>query len=108
MDLSEDEKDDYGTAKQRLLSKLTPASFEPLNEFHRWKLLPGEVLSVFVHHLKELLGKAMPNLNATAHDQLLLHHFVVGLPQSGWSAIESDGRGQGGASPSTANRLSSL
>ena len=68
--------------KQMVTSKLTPASFVTLDEFHRRKLLPGEVLSVFIHHLKKLLLQALPDLDATTRDQLLLHQFVAGLPQA--------------------------
>lgn len=82
MDLSKDEKDVYETAKQRLIGKLTPALFVTLNKFHQRKLQPGEALSVFVHHLKKLLGQAMPDLDAAAHNQLLLHQFVAGLSQA--------------------------
>ena len=62
-DLSTEEKDNYETVKQMLTSKLTPVSFMMLEEFHRWKLLPGEALSMFVHHLKKLLLQTMPDLN---------------------------------------------
>ena len=37
-------------------------------------------LSVFVHEMKVLLVHAMPGLDATSHDQLLLHQFLAGLP----------------------------
>ena len=82
MDLSVEEKDSYETAKQTLTSKLTPASFVTLDEFHRRKLLPGEALSVFVHHLKKLLLQVMPDLDTMTRNQLLLHQFVAGLPQA--------------------------
>ena len=82
MDLSTEEKDSYETVKQTLTSKLTPVSFVTLDEFHRRKLLPGEALSVFVQHLKKLLLQAMPALDTTTRDQLLLRQFVAGLPQA--------------------------
>ena len=82
MDLSTEEKDNYETVKQTLTSKLTPVSFVTLDEFHRRKLLPGEALSVFVQHLKKLLLQAMPALDTTTRDQLLLRQFVAGLPQA--------------------------
>ena len=50
MDLSAEEKNNYETVKQTLTSKLTPASFMTLDEFHHRKQLPGEALSVFIHH----------------------------------------------------------
>ena len=50
MDLSAEEKNNYETVKQTLTSKLTPASFMTLDEFHHRKQLPGEALSVSIHH----------------------------------------------------------
>lgn len=47
--------------------------FGSLDQFHRRKLRPSKALSVFVHDLKTLLEQAMPGLEETAHDQLLLH-----------------------------------
>ena len=44
------------------------------------KLRPGEVLSVFMHKLRKLLGQAMPDLEALARDQLLLQQLLTGLP----------------------------
>ena len=82
MDLSAEEKDNYETVKETLTSKSTSAVFVILDEFHQRKLLPGEALSVFVHHLKKLLLQVMPDLDTTTRYQLLLHQFVAGLPQA--------------------------
>ena len=43
-------------------------------------MVPGEVLPVFVHDIKQLLDQAMPGLDAKAKEQLLLHQFMAGLP----------------------------
>ena len=56
--------------------------FVSLEAFHSRKLRPGEALSVFVHELKKLLDQAMPGLDATARDQLLLHQFLGGIPST--------------------------
>ena len=82
MHLSAKEKDNYETVKQTLISKLTPALFVTMDEFHQRKHLPGKALSVFIHHLKKLLLQAMPDLDTTTCDQLLLHQFMAGLPQA--------------------------
>ena len=37
---------------------------------------------MFVHDLKKLLGHTMPDLGSTAHDQLLLHQFLAGIPDT--------------------------
>ena len=42
----------------------------------------GEALSVFVHDLKKLFEQAMPGLDKPAQDQLLLHQFLVGVPDA--------------------------
>ena len=80
LDLSEEERGNFETAKKTITGKLMLAPFVTLDEFHRRKLLPGEALSVFVHDLKKLLGQAMSNLDAEARDQLLLHQFLAGIP----------------------------
>ena len=56
--------------------------FVSLGEFHRRKLRPGEALSVFVHDAKKLLDQAMPKLEKNAREQLLLHQFLGGLPET--------------------------
>ena len=56
--------------------------FEALDNFHNHRLRPEEALSIFVHDMKMLLEQAMPRLDNTACDQLLLHQFLAGLPSS--------------------------
>ena len=47
------------------------------------KLRPGKALSVFVHDLKKLLGYACGvRSRCCFHDQLLLHQFFAGLPET--------------------------
>ena len=59
-----------------------PASFVMLDEFHWRKLLSGEALPMFFHHLKKLLPQVMPDLDTTMRDQLLLHWFMEEQPQA--------------------------
>ena len=89
MDLMAEEKDYYETTKQTPTSKITPASFVMLDEFHWRKLLSGEVLPMFFHHLKKLLLQVKLDLDTMMRDQLLLHQFVAGPPRSE-AAIERD------------------
>ena len=51
-----------------------------LDEFNAQRLNPGESLPLFLHKLKQLSKKAMPDADATTRNQLLLHQFVSGLP----------------------------
>ena len=82
LELSEEQQSDYKQAKEKITDKLAPLKFEALDKFHKRKLRPGEALSVFVHDMKVLLEQAMPRLDNTARDQLLLHQFLTGLPVS--------------------------
>lgn len=80
LELSEEQQGDYKTAKEKLKCKMMPMGFASLEEFHRRKLHPGEPLPLFVYELKKLLEQAMPDVDATARNQLLLHQFLAGLP----------------------------
>lgn len=82
LELSEEEQGDYKTAKKLLCKKIMPMEFISLDEFHKRAFREGESLSVFFHDLKKLLSAAMPNLEASARNQLLLHQLLAGLPSS--------------------------
>ena len=82
LELSEEEQDDYASVKEALVKAMMPMEFVSLDDFHRRKLRPGEALSVFVHAMKKLLEQAMPSLDKSARDQLLLHQFLAGLPDN--------------------------
>ena len=79
LELSEEQKQWYATAKKELSIALMPMEFVSLNNFHRCMMRPGEALSVFVHDLKKLLEQAMLELDAPAREQLLLHQFLTGI-----------------------------
>ena len=61
--------------------------------FHHCMLQPGKTLAVFIHDKTRLLAQAMPDLDLAAHDQLLLHQFMAGLPSTGgqqlWAVEEA-------------------
>ena len=80
MELSEDEQKDFDDAKKKIAERIVPEVFVTLDEFHKRRLLPGESLSLFVYELKKLLDQAMPGMDATAREQLLLHQFLGGVP----------------------------
>lgn len=82
LELSEGEQSDYKEAKEAIINRMTPMGFVTLEGFHRRRLRPGEALSIFLHDLKKLLNQAMPDIDATARGQLLLHQFLAGLPDS--------------------------
>ena len=90
LELSEEEQSHYRIAKKRMIKKIAPMKFVTLEEFHQRKLHPGEALPLFIHDLKKLLDRAMPDVDATARGQLLLHQFQAGLPaavSTKWYAI---------------------
>ena len=80
--LSQEEQKDIVTAKEKMIQKMAPMEFISLEKFQKWKMLPGEVISLYLHELKMLLGKAMPVLAAEAKQQLLVHQFLAALPIS--------------------------
>lgn len=79
LELSEEEQENYGTAKEAIIKTMSPMEFISLDEFHKRKLRPGEALSVFVHDLKKLLEQAMLLLNKAGREPLLLHQFLAGV-----------------------------
>ena len=91
LELSDEDQGTYDTAKENLITKMTPAGFISLNEFHQRKAHPGEALPVYLHELKRLLDRAMPKLEKKARDQLLLHQFLDGLPVSVSTQLRATG-----------------
>ena len=88
---TEEEQKDYERAKEKLVARMTPEEFVSLDEFHLRKVRPGEALPLFLRDLKRLLDQAMPKLDATAREQLLLHQFVAGLPEPVSSKLRATG-----------------
>ena len=70
-----EEQEDIKKAKEALVQLMMPAAFVSLDVFH-CHVQPGELLAVFSHNLKKLLGYAMPDLEAAAREQLLYHEEV--------------------------------
>ena len=82
LELQETQQENYAAAKKEISKALMPMEFVSLDQFHKRKLQPGEPLSVFVHEIKKLLRQAIPELEETTRNQLLLHQFMAGLPDS--------------------------
>ena len=61
---------------------MVPMAFSSRQEFHNGKMLPGEIIPLYMFELKRLLGQVMAGLAKEARDQLLIHQFLVGLPES--------------------------
>ena len=57
-------------------AKMAPVRFVSLDDFRARRLNPGESLPVFLHELKQLSKKAMPDAETATRNQLLLHQFI--------------------------------
>ena len=82
LELTAEQQGDYMQAKKEIMTSIMPMEFVSMDHFHKRKLQPGEALSVFVHELKKLIDQAMPVLEKSARDQLLLHQFLAGIPNN--------------------------
>ena len=91
LELSEEQQGNYDSVKGVIIKKMAPMGFATLEEFHQRKLHPGEALPLFVHDLKRLLEQAMPDLDAGAREQLLLHQFLAGIPSSVGKQLRTTG-----------------
>ena len=80
MELTEDEKRDFGVVKEKLIRKLAPLEFVSLEQFQKRAIFPGESIGMYLYELKRLLRQAMPELAEDASQQLLIHQFLAGLP----------------------------
>ena len=57
-----------------------PMSLISLDDFHKRILRPGELLSLYIRELKQLITQAMPDIALAAKEHLLLDQFLTGLP----------------------------
>ena len=80
LELTAEQQGSYDDAKKEMIRKMAPQSFVSMSDFHRRGLHPGEPISVYVHELKKLLDQAMPELDKSAREQILLHQFIAGIP----------------------------
>ena len=61
---------------------MAPSEFIFLEEFHSRTMWPGEAVTLYLYDLKRLLQQAMPELAKIALQPLLLHQFLLGLPDA--------------------------
>ncbi len=80
VELSENVQENYDAMKQHLLTRLKTVEFVSLDRFHRRVLEPEELPTMYLYQLRKLLDQAMPNMDDTVRETLLLHQFFVGLP----------------------------
>ena len=60
LELSEEQRGTYATAKAKITKAMAPVRFVSLDDFRARKLLPNEALHVFLHELRQLLKQAIP------------------------------------------------
>ena len=77
--LEGEEQGDYKTVKKLMCKRIMPMELISLG---KRTYREGESLSVFLHDLKKHLNAVMPNLEASAWNQLLLYQLLAGLPNS--------------------------
>ena len=82
LELTQEQQDDYAVTKKAMEKAMLPISFVLLDDFHRRKLRPGEMISVYVHDLRKLLSHALPEAANDAKEPLLLHQFLAGIPEA--------------------------
>ena len=80
LELMTEEKASYATSKDKIITKMKPMQFVSLDDFWVQRLNPGESLPMFLHELKQLSKKVMPDAETATRNQLLLHQFISGLP----------------------------
>ena len=49
MELSEEEQQDIARAKEKMIKKVVPMEFTSLEKFQKQKMLPGKVISLYLH-----------------------------------------------------------
>ena len=91
LELNEDKQKSYKDAKARIIIRMSPVQFVLIDDFYHLKLLPGELLSVFVHELKRLMDQAMPDTDAATRKQLLTHQFLMGTPDEVSTQLRATG-----------------
>ena len=91
LELTEEQQKDYKAAKKEVVAKMAPMGFTSLEDFHQRKLQPGEPVSVYLHDLKRLLDQALPDLEANARKQVVLHQFMSGLPSNVSAQLRATG-----------------
>ena len=74
LELISEQQSSYGQAKSKILERMEPVKFVPMDDFHCRRLLPGESLS---HELKKLIDQAMPTADAATRSQCLQLLIVV-------------------------------
>ena len=59
LELSEEQRGSYETAKAKIIKAMVPVCFISLDDFHARELCPNEVLPVFYHELRQLVKQVM-------------------------------------------------
>ena len=70
----------YAATKQALTNSLKSTEFAAFAEFQSRKLRPGKMVHMYLHHLKQLLDAAMPELEEDSKNKILFQQFLAGVP----------------------------
>jgi len=82
LELTNEQQEDYKEAKKAMEKAMMPINFVSLDDFHHRKLQPGEAILLYVHDLRKLLTHTLPDMEQAAKEALLLHQFLVGIPEA--------------------------
>jgi hypothetical protein len=84
LEVPEGQRNDYSVIKAALKKEFLPheSRFQAMTEFEGRKQFPGESAHAFLFNLKRLLDRALPDLEGQAKEDILLHHFIDGLPRN--------------------------
>ena len=70
---------------------MATSEFIFLEEFHSRTMWPGEAVTLYLYDLKRLLQQAMPELAKITLQPLLLHQFLLGLPDAISQQLRANG-----------------
>ena len=82
LELTQEQQDDYAVTKKAMEKAMLPINFVSLDDFHHRKLRPGEAISVYVHDLRKLLSRTLPEVANDAKEPLLLQKGLAGIPEA--------------------------
>ena len=67
LEVTEEGQAEFGTIKEKIITKMEPVAFSLLQKFHNSKMLLGEAVSPYLLELKRLLDQAMMMLAKEKH-----------------------------------------
>jgi len=92
LELTNEQQEDCKEVKKTMEKAMMPINFVLLDNFHCRKLRPGKAISLYVHDLRKLLTHALPDMEQAAKEALLLHQFLVRIPEAIAKQLRASGK----------------